>query len=279
MRRITLFCTLILTLVLLAGCGQKASSRGSNKAQAVTNDNIESVLADPDSYVGAKADLRARVLSSPGSEDDRVWRAQIKAEPSGTSDARLYVRFKADRLDIGANEFVHVQGTIEQDPRKLEITDENLRYPFVEATHFERVAAHDILAPTLHVLEPKISDSQFGVTVTLEKIEFAAEETRAYIRIDNDTDLTSRVSELQLKITQGQREFIFEPNLATDYERLPQEVPGGAFGSGVLGFEPIDYDHGSLTVIIGAGTDDYTQAFELFELPVAWATSAPGDNQ
>ncbi len=132
----------------------------------------------------------------------------------------------------------------------------------------------DTLAPTNMLLEPNVSESQFNVTVTVEKIEFAETETRVYMRIDNGTEQTVRLNDGRMKLSQGPKESGLQPDPAPDYDRLPADLPTEMSATGILTFPPASYEEGSLKLTIGASTDDYALRFEPFELAVVWTPSA-----
>ncbi len=276
MRRTAVFLALIAALAVLSACanGAVTASDSNNKvAGPFNNFNLEPLATNSDQYIGSEISLTGRVIDRPSSVDGGAWRLQVQADPD-ESETRFFVVVTADRLDISADDFVRFDGTIEVDPEKNRLEDAGEDLPFISADDFQQIPSHDVLAPTSQLLEPKVSESQFNVTVTVEKIEFAEKETRVYMRIDNGTEQTVRLNDGRMKLSQGPGESDLQPDPAPDYDRLPSDLPTGMSATGVLTFPPASYEVGSLRLTIGASTDDYTLRFEPFELAVVWTPPA-----
>ena len=276
MRQILLVLALITVLTILSGCDTGALTVGKSynqQAEPFSNRNLGTLAADPDRYIGSRVDLTGRVTARPGGADGGAWRLQVEAD-TNKSETKLYVVVEADRLDIKTDDYIRFKGTLEDDPEKSRFEGAGEDLPFVRADDFRQIASHKVLAPTRRLVEPGVSESQFDVKVTVEKIEFAEEETRVYIQIDNGTEWTVRLNNNRMKLLQGAGESDLLLDPAHDYERLPADLPTGRSAAGILAFPPASYEEGSLQLTIGASTDDYTQLFEPFELAVEWTPSA-----
>ena len=276
MRRAIIFLALMAALAVLSACDNGAVTASDSRnmvAGPFDNFNLEPLAADPDKYIGSLINLTGRVIDRPSSVDGGAWRLQVQADPD-ESETRFYVVVSADRLDIGADDFVSFGGTLEVDPEKNRLEDAGEELPFISADDFQQIPSQNILDPTNKLLEPNVSESQFNVTVTVEKIEFAERETRVYMRIDNGTEQTVRLNDGRMKLSQGPKESGLQPDPAPDYDRLPADLPTEMSATGILTFPPASYEEGSLRLTIGASTDDYTLRFEPFELAVVWTPSA-----
>ncbi len=271
-RRVLLVLGLFAAVAVLSSCSRATLATGNSnnqQAEPFSNLNLGPLTADPDGYIGEQVGLTGRVVAQPGGADGGAWRVQVQADPD-ESETRFYVLIETDDLEISVDDYVRFKGTLDIDPRsRFDGAGEYL--PFVRADVFEQIPSYEVRAPTRNLVEPKVFDTQFEVTVAIEKIEFAAKETRVYVRIDNATERTVRVNNNRMKLFQGPRELALKLAPAPDYDRLPADLPTVMSALGILTFPPAAYDEGSLRLTIGASTDDYTVPFEPFELGVAWS--------
>jgi hypothetical protein len=80
-----------------------------------------------------------------------------------------------------------------------------------------------------------------GIVVTLHKVEFSDENTRAYLTIEN-TDPTEEVNfyRFNSKAVQGTTQFETTYSFDVDYPEIGSDIPPGIQESGVIIFEPLD---------------------------------------
>lgn len=80
-----------------------------------------------------------------------------------------------------------------------------------------------------------------GFQVTLDKIEFGEESTRAYVTLTNNTDRGVSFYTFDAKILQGSMQADYLEDSYAYYEEEPQaELRPGVKTQGVVPFEPVD---------------------------------------
>lgn len=102
-----------------------------------------------------------------------------------------------------------------------------------------------------------------GIVVTLYKVEFSDENTRAYLTVEN-TDPTEEVDfyTFSSKAIQGTTQFEKTYSFDVDYPEIDSEILPGVQDNGVIIFEPLDPFAGQAE--FGFEANNISELFQLF---------------
>lgn len=108
-----------------------------------------------------------------------------------------------------------------------------------------RITVVDALAaapPALSTL-PSQTQADSGITVLVRRIEFAASETRVFLRVTNESNVEASVYTYSMKIVQAGTQ-VDNASSFGDYPELSSELVAGASTSGVVVFPKLRPDAG-----------------------------------
>lgn len=179
-----------LMLVLAAACDvtddpEPATTPVTAAAFVLTNPDWLVAHADPGAAIGQQVVLRARVYSVVEKLDHLMLCAWVDFDNDQLSTV---FRIPGAREGVERDDFVWVEGMV-AGVAEPEDGCGNAVQPEVEVTHLT-VTDRIGVRPALRVEQVGQALERRGVRVVLERIEFAAEETRIYFTLDNRREET-----------------------------------------------------------------------------------------
>lgn len=255
----------ILTLATTGvACGGGASNQAKNdttkeatpppaeSSENFTRANWDLLNGDPDSYKGASVDIVGKVFQPPES-DEGVMYIQMYADPKNL-EWNTIVTYEDSGLRLREDDFVHVRGTAAGKVEGENAFGATLTVPLVTADSIRVVDSTAAASPALRTLSRK-QVTQAGVTITVQKVEFAEDETRVFLAVKNGSSAQFSIYSSSGKAVQGGRQY--ESTFSwDDYPELSSEIVPGAFTSGVIVF-PKMRPSGGLDVYLEGSSENY----------------------
>lgn len=248
--------------VLAAGCGgSSGSSAESNSAstagttsgessEAFDRSNWDLLASDPNSHKGANVDFVGRVFTTPERDEKGVY-LQIWEDPAN-SESNTIVGYADPAFKVAQDDYVHVKGTVKGEFKGKNALGAEVSAVTVLADTLKVVDAVAAAPPALGTLGPR-RQTQAGITVAIPKVEFAASETRVFVKVTNSSGSDATVYDTSMRAVQGgkQHDAGFSTN---DYPELSSDLVSGASTSGVVVFPKMN-PHGGLKLIIEVSSD------------------------
>jgi hypothetical protein len=274
--RTTALIVLIALGVIVAGCGGSSESgSGSDDTTAAettaveketvsdvvseettasderfSRENWDVLASDPDSYKGASVDIVGKVFSTVERDAEGVY-FQMWADPK-ESELNTVVAAADTSLRLKDGDFVHVKGEVRGVFEGENSFGAELTLPSVIASSVKVVDATAAASRALKTLG-RIQGAQYGITVTVRKVELAEDETRVFVAVKNGSSEEFSIYSFNAKAVQGGRQF--EPETNFDYPELVSEILPGAFTSGVITFPALTPDRGLDLVLEGSSSN------------------------
>lgn len=267
MKRLAASGSALALALLLAGCGSssgtKSATTNDNSSGATTAEASETasehfdasnwaiVESDPDAHKGARAEFVGKVFTAPEYDAKgtyiQVW------EDAANSENNVIVGYADPNFAVQEGDYVRVVGTV-----KGKFTGENafgakLTVPIVIADTLKVVDATAAAPPAIATLG-RATGTQAGITVTVSKVEFAANETRVFVRVRNNSNASVSIYDSSAKAVQNGRQYDSTFSTA-DYPQLSDDLVAGASTSGVIVF-PKMKPGGPLKLILEAHSDN-----------------------
>lgn len=275
----TVLAGLAVGVALLAACGPGGDAPAATATPLAAQTpltNSDWMLSHPEAAetIGRQVELRGWVFDVAGSSD-------------GDETAFLvWVDFDYDDLptafviqgappELEANAFVVVRGVVEgTEPHTYPDGREALipRVRVTALTITDRLG----IRPAVWVVDVGQTLTQADIRVTLERIEFAAEETRLLFAVDNRSDETISAIGTGVRVQRGEVEFraVFPTGHGVPPPR--GRVESGAVERGWFQFPPLDRLGPPLVIIWdGARPDSPIQRFR----PWQWVVDTAGGQQ
>lgn len=257
---------LVLSVLMLTSCGGSSSSSNASAAfdQTFTRDNWAELAADPDSFKGARVDIVGAVLGEPV-KDGKITYWQMWPHPTNV-DWLAVVDFENASFIITDDEYVHVVGTVRGKTEGEIPLLATLDAVAVRAETAEVVDRDALAPPALRTVEVARSVDQHRLAVTVDKVEFALNETRVYVTVDNRSTATASFNGYKARAIQGQTQYA--PEDLTYYPWVEPELPPAASSSGVMLFKALDPVQAT-KLSLEPRTNDYQLEFTPYVFAIA----------
>jgi hypothetical protein len=207
-------------------------------SQTFTKENYAQLVSDPDSYEGAAVDVTGQILGAVEEDSNYVY-FQMMADPVNYEWSTI-VQAPDSETTLAADDYVHVKGTVVGSMEGENAFGGEVSAVSVEADTVEEIQGAEAVDPTQESIEVNQTASDQGFSITIQKIEFAANSTRVYIAARNDTGQPADLYTFDAKIIQGTTQV--DQEMPFDYElEEPQErLSPGVETQGIVAFGPVD---------------------------------------
>lgn len=245
---------LMIIATVFAACAEAEdlaveTMEAATSAHVLTNDDWPLVHADAEVIDGRHVELRGRVF--------RV------AEPSDTDEAAflVWVDFDNDKLPtafvvrgpltvLTTETFVAARGVVEGRERYVYPDGREVMVPRIRVTALT-VTDRLGIRPAIWVVGIDQPLTQLGIQVTLERIEFAAEETRLLLAVENRRGETVSAIGTRLTVRQGDAEYRAAFPIGRGVPPPRGRVEAGAIERGWFQFPPLDRKGPQLVITWG----------------------------
>ena len=237
-KHIAIVLALFSALFLLVSCG---SSEPAEKVY-LEDSEIDAALSDGDSFKGKYIIIAGKVFSVEKDGDTvamQVWYDVEDAE-------QQFIVYADKEIASGVKEdsFVKVDGEIAGTFTGENYFGGEIKALMINADSLEVGGYDDIYAPAESTKEIGETQDQNGVSITLDRVEYAKGEARVYISVKNDSGDTASIYTFNAKAIQDGKQFEHEDNYEADADGDIGEVLDGASKEGVIRFKGLDPDKG-----------------------------------
>ena len=237
-KHIAIVLAIFAAIFLLAGC------RSSEPAEKVylEESEIDAAISDGDAYKGKYVNITGKVFSIDKDGDTVAMQVWYDAE-----NAEQQFIVYADKETAGSvkeDDYVKVDGKITGTFKGENYFSGEITAMMVEAETLEVGGYDDIYAPAESTKNIGETKDQHGVSVTLDRIEYAKGEARVYVSVKNDSGATASIYTFNAKAIQDGKQFEHQDNYEAGYDNDIGEVLDGASKDGVIRFKGLDPDKG-----------------------------------
>lgn len=257
----------------LAGCGGSSNSSEESKEpeekEYISEAEITDLFTTPDNYKGKYVKLSGQVFADPEKDGDEIA-LQVWNDPQN-AEKNFIVYYTGD-ISVKTNDYIEIDGKITGEFKGENAFGGEVTAPMIEADTLEVKSYMDVVVPTISEIIPENAVSeQNGVTLKVDKVEFAEKETRVYITESNNSSDNCSISVYDIKILQNGQQINQDSSSMSaydgDYAELPYDLLVGASASGVLVFPAMD-SSASFQVHIEAYSDNWEVEFSPFVIDV-----------
>lgn len=242
-------------ILLLTLSGQSTPTTSSASVQQLDETiTQQSLLQDPEAYKGKVVKITGRIFNIETESGNTAF--QIWSDPEN-SEGNIIVYTEGTNEAIAENNYVEVIGEVRGKFTGDNAFGASLSVPAITALEIKKVDRNIAVAPSHTTVEGK-AQTKNGITITVEKIEFAEEETRVVLSVKNSAKGTINFYGFNSKLVQNNSQVkektIF--NADGDYD-IPSDILAGTTEKGILFFEKSDSSM-PFKLHLQATTADYT---------------------
>jgi hypothetical protein len=235
-----------------------------------TNENWGLALSNADEYKGAKCVLTGKVFNLVPAAEGIAF--QMWTNPDNSEGNTLVVSADSNLLGtVQKDKYVRVSGFVESSYTYDNVAGGKVTAPKVLAATVDVIGRAEAVAPALKAVQVNVPVTQYGLTITLEKVEMAAGETRAYVKAVNASTGKASLYDFDAVLVQGTKQIKQKMLFGSDYPEIDNELLAGTETSGIIVFEAADVAAGSLKFVwSGPRTDDYRLDFQDWTWEISW---------
>ena len=245
----------------MAGCGSE-SKESTENSKAVSNEPLtesefKKMLSDPMKYEGAKVEFFGTVFVEPEKDEDGTY-LQIFDK----NDNNIIVAIEDPDLEVELDDIVKVKGTVVDEFKGENAFGGTITAPSIKAESVEVTDYATAFAPAIKTIEVNQEQTQHGYVFDLAKVEIAEDETRAYIKITNNSKEEISFYSFNSKITAGTKQL--EEDDDYNYPEIPSEILPGVSVEGIVVFPTIKDEQGTAKFYFEGSSENYDIDIEPF---------------
>ncbi len=223
----------------------------------LSEDEVALMYSDPETYVGQYVELMGEIFLDPEYYDEGIV-IQMYADIENFEDNTIvYIYDKNVELEDG--DIIKVYGEVGEVFEGENAFGAKLILPTIHAEGLELIT-YEQLHPIIAKCDVDEKQIQNGYEVTLEKVEITQEETRVYIRVDNNGKANFNLYSFNAKLVQNGRQYEEETNYDADYPEIQTDLIPGVYTEGIITYPPVEGTQ--LKLILEASSDDWEEKIE-----------------
>ncbi|WP_214885517.1 MULTISPECIES: DUF4352 domain-containing protein [unclassified Exiguobacterium] len=278
MKKLILFTCLSFVIVILGACGdsESSTSKDSNASEEVSNkgklkaEDYEKLYSDPEKYIGYEVELTGQVFTEPEKDSDGTY-IQFWADPEN-SEKNTLAAVNDPNLKISTNDYVIVKGVVKDKYEGENAFGGTIQAPVILAESIEVSDYISVISPTEKEIVVDKEVNQNELVVTLQKIEFAKNQTRVYLKVKNNTQDNASFYSHSTKLIIGNKQLEEEyfNSEETGLEEIQSEILPGIETEGVIVYPAIELSENTIKLNAEAYSDNYDLDFKpyVFEVPI-----------
>lgn len=224
----------------------------------IEGDAVQTLFTDPESLKDQAILLVGQVFNGPTQEGDQMF-VQIHTNVSEYTD-NVAVFYDPSLITLKDDDYIMVFGAVGEVKEGTNIFGATVSSPTVQALAISTVSYSDAVSPTLATVEVNQTQDQNGYSLTVQKVEFAADQTRVYVSATNNGTADFNLYEFNCKISQNGKQYDEESDYMADYPEVSSDLKPGNTSEGVITFPAIE--QASFQLTLDGSSDDWSQTLE-----------------
>ena len=251
-KHLAIIMALFAALFILGSCG---SSEPAEKVY-LEDSEIDAALSDADSYKGKYVNIVGKVFNVD--KDGESIGMQVWYDPETANQQFLVYADKEMAADVKEDDFIKVDGEITGTFNGENVMGGEVTAMMITAESLEVGGYDDVFAPAENTKEVGETKDQHGVSVTLDRIEYAKGEARVYLSVKNESGYQASIYTYDAKAIQEGKQFEHQDNYEADPDGASDigEVLDGATKEGILRFKGLDPEK-PVKIQISAYSDNF----------------------
>lgn len=231
---------------------------------------IADLFSNPEDYKGKYVKLSGKIFNKPNSDKGTVA-YQVWHDTQNSDKDFLFFTDNASE-SYSVDDYIVVDGRITGTFEGENAFGGSVKCPTIEAVSVEKQSYIDAVVPTITEITPENAISeQHGISLKVDKVEFAEKETRIYLTETNSSTDKFSMWIYDIKLLQNGQQI--EQDMASfsayegNYAELSSDILPNASSSGVLVFPPMD-SSASFQIYAEGHSDNYELDFQPFIIDI-----------
>lgn len=244
---------IVALFVLFGGGGASVDDGSSFSAENLLEDNGK-LFSNPGDCIGKSVDIYGQIFNEVQSDGSGTYFQMYTDIENYEKDVMVYV---ADGYKAETEKNVHVQGVVTDTYTGENLMGGEITCAVISAKSVEDATYEEAFAPALKTTESNASLTVGNVKITVNKVEFAENETRLHVTVNNNSSDSAEVYPYSSAIVQDGKQYDYEENYTAGYKTIPDAVQAGANVSGIMTYPAIEQSDFKLIVSVYVGDNYY----------------------
>ena len=218
-------------------------------------DEIKSLYTTPENYKNNCVEIIGKVFTAPEYTDDGIAIQMFADYKNFENNTIVYISNKD--FDVKVGDYVKIIGIV-GDPFKGEnALGGVVTAPTLTAKEYSVISYQDAVVPTIKSIDVNQTQTQFGYSITVQKVEYAETETRVYVKVDNQGAEKFSLYSFDTKLSQNGKQYEEQDNWDANYPVIQTDLLVGNSTEGIIVFPPIE--DGTFTLTFEGGSDNWEE--------------------
>lgn len=248
---ILLVLVLLIVLVALLGGGSNYNDGSDyDENNLVAESDYSKVFSDTNSYMNRSFNIYGQIFNVLDTDNGTVFQMYTDAECNNS-----VMVYDSGAFAAAEDKYVLVKGVLTDTYNGTNAFGGAVSVPLISAASVEESNYIDAFSRTEKSIEPNdVLWEKDGAELSIDKVEFAANETRLYITIKNDSDDSVVFYPYSSVLVQNGTQYEVEYNDSAEYDELQDELQPGTSDSGIITFPPVEQENFDF-IVSGYGSD------------------------
>lgn len=242
------------------------SKEGETEADSKkTSGKLDKLFENPKSFKGKEVTLGGYIWENKKISSTET-ELGLEVEVSDESKMAV-VSYKEGPLEsIEYDNIVKVTGKVTGTKEIKNMLGIKIEVPVIEASKVEISDYMNAVAPVYKTVEVNDTAEQYGITVKLDKVEFAESETRFFVTLTNNSSDPVDFYRDNLVVQNKRLHREMYMSYKAEYPEFDESIEPGASSSGILVFSRLEAEN--LKLYIQGNSDNYDIELEPFKFDI-----------
>lgn len=226
-------------------------------------DELKSLFTTPEKFKSHCAELIGKVFKVEYTDDGvavQMW------QDFKSCNNNIIVYVLDSDFKVKEDEFLKVTGIVGDVFEGENMMGAKITAPTITAREYSVVDYMEAAMPAKKTLDVNQTQTQYGYSVTVQKVEFADEETRVYVKVDNGGSDKFSLYSFNAKLVQNGKQYDEQSNFEADYPEIQSDLLVGSSSEGIIAFPAIKEE--GFNLIFEAYSDNFYETINPYTFEI-----------
>lgn len=230
----------------------------------MAGDAIKTLYTSPEEYKDHVVEVMGKVFTAPEYEADGVS-IQMWGDAEN-SDNNIIVYIPDANFKVNTDDYIKIIGSVGDVIKGTNAFGAERSAPSLIAKEYSIISYQDALSPAKNEIKVNQKQTQFGYSITIQKIELADKETRVYVKVDNNGRDKFSVYSFNAMIVQNNKQYEKQDNWNADYPEIQTDLMVGNSTEGIISFPKLE--EAPFEIIFEGSSDNWNEKLEDYKFDI-----------
>ncbi|KNF07379.1 hypothetical protein CLPU_17c00040 [Gottschalkia purinilytica] len=235
MKKILSFLLVIILSISIIGCSSSNEESSNSNSEIISSKKIEEICSNPDKFRTQDIELYGRVSTTPKHEgDDTIFGFNAL----NNNDLTNFIVATKNGTTLNKDDIIYIKGKISGSSNGEILYGRDISLTGIYATDFNKTNDYiKDFAPSIETKNVDKEENKDGYNFGVNKVEFAENETRVYIKVGNKSNKNFRFDPYKVHLIQNNKLIEQSYNFTSNFKELNSEIMPGEVKEVILLYE------------------------------------------